>query len=167
MASVNPITEYTEFVQWGDVWISAVALAWTHNDYATALKKDPAKFLFDHFCYELPWPVELRVIDISELTKLEEALQQLEGPNEPYTKPREQHPSSGNSQLAHQVRALAALTLGGDLDQVGWDRFTSTWTLPKNLMFMLLPPRPDKIEDQAVALAAYQSTGRSYPFTTC
>jgi ribosomally synthesized peptide (two-chain TOMM family) len=40
------------------------------------------------------------------------------------------------------------------------------WTLQKNQLTMFIPRRPPA-EQQAVALAAYNATGRSYPFTGC
>jgi hypothetical protein len=49
---------------------------------------------------------------------------------------------------------------------MGWDSFDKTWSLPRNVLFMLLPPKPPQ-EEEAIALAAYAGTGRTYPFTTC
>ncbi|MCG8417497.1 MAG: BMA_0021/BMA_0022 family TOMM bacteriocin [Proteobacteria bacterium] len=48
----------------------------------------------------------------------------------------------------------------------GWDAENNIWYLEDSIVAMYLPPTPD-FKDQAVALAAYDATARSYPFTTC
>jgi hypothetical protein len=41
-----------------------------------------------------------------------------------------------------------------------------TWTLPRSVLIMYLPPKPSGGKDiAAVALAAYDAVGKSYPFT--
>lgn len=42
----------------------------------------------------------------------------------------------------------------------------SGWLMPPNQLQMILPPMPQDPTMQAVALADYADTGRTYPFTT-
>jgi ribosomally synthesized peptide (two-chain TOMM family) len=55
-----------------------------------------------------------------------------------------------------------------DDDAARWDGETLRWTtLSPHLVALNLPDRPTEINDQGVALAAYNSTGAAYPFTCC
>lgn len=38
------------------------------------------------------------------------------------------------------------------------------WKLPRSILIMFLPPKPP-VEQQAIALAAYEAVGKQYPFT--
>jgi ribosomally synthesized peptide (two-chain TOMM family) len=48
----------------------------------------------------------------------------------------------------------------------GWDPEKGCWYLKKSVLTMFLPPRPN-VDQQAIALAAYNATARAYPFTIC
>jgi|GEM_PF-1964758 ribosomally synthesized peptide (two-chain TOMM family) len=41
------------------------------------------------------------------------------------------------------------------------------WKVPPTQVTLWLPPKPDRLEDQQVALASYQFTSQTYPFTCC
>ena len=43
----------------------------------------------------------------------------------------------------------------------------SQWHLPRTVVVMPLPPAPADEKHQAIALAAYNATGQSSPFTCC
>jgi ribosomally synthesized peptide (two-chain TOMM family) len=49
---------------------------------------------------------------------------------------------------------------------LGWDEAQQAWYLASTKVIMYLPP-PPVAPQQAVALANYLATGRTYPFTTC
>jgi hypothetical protein len=41
------------------------------------------------------------------------------------------------------------------------------WALPRSLLVYPLPPPPQDVSIQAVALGDFSSAGRTYPFTCC
>ena len=49
----------------------------------------------------------------------------------------------------------------------GWNPATQRWTLPQNAMTFGVPQRPSKLEEETIALAAYNDAGPSYLFTCC
>jgi len=51
-------------------------------------------------------------------------------------------------------------------DGIGGDPKQKGWHLARTKVIMYLPPKPE-VKQQAVALANYLATGRTYPFTTC
>ena len=48
----------------------------------------------------------------------------------------------------------------------GWDAGNSRWILPPNKITIGLP-EPPKVQDQGIALAAYNDSGPTYLFTCC
>jgi ribosomally synthesized peptide (two-chain TOMM family) len=55
-----------------------------------------------------------------------------------------------------------------DDDMANWNATAQTWThLTPHLLTLNLPDRPIAVNEQSVALAAYNSTGAMYPFTCC
>jgi len=48
----------------------------------------------------------------------------------------------------------------------GWDSASRNWNLPRNSMTFGLPNRP-KVEEEAIALAAYNDAGATYLFSCC
>jgi ribosomally synthesized peptide (two-chain TOMM family) len=59
-----------------------------------------------------------------------------------------------------------------DAKSAGWEPpaavgSPSQWSLPRTVVVMPLPPAPANEKQQGVALAAYNATGQSSPFTCC
>ncbi|EYF06487.1 BMA_0021/BMA_0022 family TOMM bacteriocin [Chondromyces apiculatus] len=48
-----------------------------------------------------------------------------------------------------------------------WDGTKGRWTLPPIALTLILPPPPESGSEQAMALGAYASSGRTHPFTLC
>ncbi|NHZ89912.1 hypothetical protein F2P45_12940 [Massilia sp. CCM 8733] len=48
----------------------------------------------------------------------------------------------------------------------GWDSAARTWNLPKNSMTFGVPQQP-RVEEEAIALAAYNDAGATYLFSCC
>ena len=48
----------------------------------------------------------------------------------------------------------------------GWQSASSSWNLPRNSMTFGLPNRP-KVEEESIALAAYNDAGPTYLFSCC
>jgi len=62
--------------------------------------------------------------------------------------------------------AVEEMSVDAQGREPGWDPQTSTWYLQNTKLTMYLPPAPP-VEQRAVALAAYNATARTYPFTIC
>jgi ribosomally synthesized peptide (two-chain TOMM family) len=165
MYNVDPGIEYSQFIVWGNAWLQSIALAWSKDELKKQLLLDPAKFLYDHLGYTVPKGLRLMVVEVQSLKRVYDFMNQLE-----------KLPSAEASAMIEQFRLadveLAKSVVAFDLRYFdapgteGWNVYDKTWSLPKNTLFMILPPAPD-VTEQAVALAAYAGSGRSYPFTTC
>jgi ribosomally synthesized peptide (two-chain TOMM family) len=55
------------------------------------------------------------------------------------------------------------------VDESGWTNNggNGSWKVPPSEVTLWMPPKPEKLEDQAVALGSYQYTSQTYPFTCC
>jgi ribosomally synthesized peptide (two-chain TOMM family) len=51
----------------------------------------------------------------------------------------------------------------------GWTHngANGSWKVPPSEVTLWMPPKPEKLEDQAVALGSYSFTSQTYPFTCC
>lgn len=51
----------------------------------------------------------------------------------------------------------------------GWTNngANGSWKVPPSEVTLWMPPKPEKMEDQAVALGSYSFTSQTYPFTCC
>lgn len=49
----------------------------------------------------------------------------------------------------------------------GWSKKEQRWHLPKNGMTFGVPLKPEVLDEEAIALAAYNDAGPTYLFTCC
>jgi ribosomally synthesized peptide (two-chain TOMM family) len=116
MSYANRLPSYQALLEFQEVYLRAIALAWRDDSFKQALETDAALALQQFFGYKLPWNINLTVSS----------------------------PPPGH----------------------GWSATGQCWELPPNSMTFGLPQRPD-IEEEAIALAAYNDAGPCYLFTCC
>lgn len=143
--------EYME--EWRATWQRAIALAWSDpGPEQTSLKSqllaDPFHFLKMHCNYALPPTVELLVVDAKDVIDPQQA----------------QNAAPESTCGFHPAKALKQVGLESLLEP-DWSGPRWKWTLPRSVLIMFLPPPPDDPKNWAIALAAYEAVGKSYPFT--
>lgn len=113
----NRLPSYESLLEFQEVYLRAVALAWSDDEFKSALLSDANTALQNYFGYVCPWNLDLKV-------------------KEP---------------------------TGADH---GWDQSRKAWNLPPVRASFGLPIAP-KLEEQAVAFAAYNDAGPTHLFTCC
>jgi ribosomally synthesized peptide (two-chain TOMM family) len=59
----NQLPNYESLLEFQEVYLRAVALAWTDAKFKAQLLDDPYRAFRDTFSYILPWNVELRIFE--------------------------------------------------------------------------------------------------------
>ncbi|MBU8898650.1 hypothetical protein DRW03_31965 [Corallococcus sp. H22C18031201] len=152
-------------LEWQDIWLKAIALAWTDATFKARLLENARSALLEYFAYKLPIMLDFRVVDLLS----------------PELPVQLQYPVIWDGSGANAVSSL---------DKVGWffttppvqkiqtrEQYLSRlrkdpsarteWVLPRSLLVYPLPPPPQDVAIEAVALGDFSSAGRTYPFTTC
>ncbi|MBJ6763805.1 BMA_0021/BMA_0022 family TOMM bacteriocin [Myxococcaceae bacterium JPH2] len=151
-------------LEWQDIWLKAIALAWTDARFKARLLENARAALVEYFNYKLPQMLDFRVVDLLSPklpVKLEypvgwgtdeNAVSSLDMVGWYFTTPPIQKIQTREQYLARLNRDPSART---------------EWILPRSLLVYPLPPPPQDVAIEAVALADFSSAGRTYPFTTC
>jgi hypothetical protein len=157
-------------MEWQNAWLQAIALAWESPLNRAALLKDPRTFFKDRCKWKVPEGLDLRVTDQPKKDPqghptgwypegLEETVQGLKSELEKL----QGQTSAQKDLVAAQLKAAEELLASAKLIP-GHLKFG--WYLAPTRVDMYLPPKP-ALDQQAVALANYVATGRTYPFTSC
>jgi ribosomally synthesized peptide (two-chain TOMM family) len=59
----NEIPSYESLLEFQEVYLRAVALAWVDDEFKSLLLRDARSALADYLGYECPWNVDLRVAE--------------------------------------------------------------------------------------------------------
>ena len=61
MSRNNTLPSYEDLLEFQEVYLRAVALAWSDHKFKEQFLKDPRSAMADTFSYMLPWNVDFRV----------------------------------------------------------------------------------------------------------
>ena len=116
MAFTNKIPSYEALLEFQEVYMRAIALAWRDEEFKKMLLADPLFAMQRYLHYRCPWNIDVKVTEAP----------------------------AGS----------------------GWDSVSRSWNLPRNGMTFGVPNRP-KVEEESIALAAYNDAGATYLFSCC
>lgn len=117
MAMNNAVPTFESLLEFQEVYLRAVALAWKDAEFLAEIQKDARQALANYFGYICPWNLDLE-------------FEQVTGDEFAY-KP------------GHEIK------------------------VPLNTITVGIPKKPALVEQEAVALAAYNDSGPAYLFTCC
>lgn len=161
----NSWDTWEAMLEWRDIWLKAIALAWTNAEFKKLLLEDSRRAFEEYFAYKLPQTLDFQVIDVAN---------QKEVVTFTYP-PAGMAPSKsgfgwyavqrGKSGKKRHITKIESAAEYNDLLRKTPDLVTE-WALPRNLLVYPLPPPPD-VDIRAVAVSDFSAAGRTYPFTTC
>lgn len=144
MSQNNAIPSEESLMEFGEVYMRAIALAWRDDDFKKMLLEDAMYALEHYFGYRSTWNFRFSVHEPDQMIKKYEK----EPPTEVQTwgwLPKEDCKKDG----------------------VNYGIGRRHWVLPKNGMSFGLPTAPDAVKDFPVALALYNDAGPMYLFSCC
>jgi hypothetical protein len=160
----NSWDTWETMLEWRDIWLKAIALAWTDKQFKEALLKNARTALVDYFDYSLPQQLDFHVVDVTDAKATYSFQYPPPGSKVSksgygwYSVRKTKHGSEPIERIKNRADFDAQLKKPGPL----WTQ----WELPKSLLVYPLPPPPED-DIQAVAVADFSAAGRTYPFTTC
>jgi ribosomally synthesized peptide (two-chain TOMM family) len=116
MSFTNSLPTQESLLEFQEVYLRAIALAWRDETFKEALQTDALLALQHYFAYKCPWSINLEVVS----------------PGAEY----------------------------------GWDSQKKCWNLPRNGMTFGVPVKP-QLDEECIALAAYNDAGPTYLFSCC
>lgn len=144
MSQNNAVPTEESMVEFGEVFLRAIELAWRDEEFKSKLlktdteKKGPMDAIEHYFGYRGTWNFRFEVVTPEEMIKRQcEEVQQ-------------EHENKSWGWLPDKNK-------GGEC----------SWILPNNGMSFGLPSPPSKLEQFPVALALYNDAGPMYLFSCC